>query len=79
MVKERIWWKLLAVSFKFRVWIVGFGRRIYTMLSRLGVKVQESKSSLKKFVKKHSNVRRTLRIAGYVIALRKTTMLGGPD
>lgn len=64
----QIAFELLAVSFKFGAWIVGFGRRIYTMLSRLGVKIQESKSSLKKFVKKHSSVRRTLRIAGYVIA-----------
>lgn len=64
----QIAFELIAVSYKFGAWIVGFGRRVYTMLSRLGVKIRESKSSLKKFVKRHSHVRRTLRIAGYVIA-----------
>ena len=64
----RIAFELIAVSHKFRAWIVGFGRRVYTLLSRIGIKIYESKSSFKKLVKRQSNVRRTLRIAGYAIA-----------
>jgi len=71
----RIAFELIAVSHKFGAWIVGFGRRVYTLLSRVGVKIYESKSSLKKLVKRHSNVRRTLRIAGYVIALDAAKIL----
>ena len=64
----QIAFELIAVSYKLGAWIVGFGRRVYTLLSRVGVKIYESKSSLKKLIKRHSNVRRTLRIAGYAIA-----------
>ena len=63
----QIAFELIAVSYKLRAWIVGFGRRVYTLLSRVGVKISESKSSLKKKIKRHSKVRRAIRIAGYVI------------
>ena len=64
----QIAFELIAISFKLGAWIISFGRRVYTFLSRLGIKIYEAKSSLKKLMKRHSNVRRTLRIAGYAIA-----------
>jgi len=67
-VVGRIAFELIAVSYRLSAWVIGFGRRVYTFLSRVGIKVHESKSRLKKEIKKHSKIRRTLRIAGYAIA-----------
>lgn len=79
----QIAFELIAVSHKLGAWIVGFGRRVYTLLSRVGVKISELESSLKKYLKRYSKVRRSLKIAGVALSLSAVkillTSLGLPE
>ncbi|MDI6691520.1 MAG: hypothetical protein QME50_06640 [Candidatus Bathyarchaeota archaeon] len=83
MTVGQIVFELIAVSHKLGAWIVGFGRRVYTFLSEVGVKISESKSSLKEYIKRHSKVRRSLKIAGLAFSLGAVkillTSLGLPE
>lgn len=71
----QIAFEMLAISHRLKAWIIGFGTRIYTLLSRIGIKISEAKSNLKKYIKRHSRVRRSLRIAGFALSLSTAKLL----
>ena len=71
----QIAFEMVAISHKLKAWIIGFGRRIYTLLSRIGIKIFETKSSLKKYIKRRSRVRRSLKIAGFALSLSTAKLL----
>jgi len=71
----QIAFEMIAISHRLKAWIIGFGRRIHTLLSRVGIKIYEAKSSLKKYIKRNSRVRRSLKIAGIALSLSTAQLL----
>jgi len=82
-IAGKIVFETLAVSYKLNALVIAFGKRTFNMCKRIGVKVREEVSKLKRMIKDHADVRRTLKIAGYAlsfdVAKALTTQLGLPD
>jgi len=79
----KIIFETLAVSQKLKALVIAFGKRTFDLSSRMEVRVKEGVSEFKRMIKRHTNVRRALRIAGYVlsfdIARELMRLLGLPD
>lgn len=64
-----ILFELLAVSQKLKAIIICFGERTISLIQKFNVSIIRALSRLKKQLKAHTNIRRTIRLVGYIITL----------